>query len=56
VKPIPPCAWIDRSHAATAASAHWDFAAAAAIGAWSSPIAMHQAAQSASERPSSSSR
>ena len=33
MKPIPPCTWIDRSHAATAASAQSDFAAAAAIGA-----------------------
>ena len=47
---MPPWAWIDRSHAETAASAQCAFAAAAAIGARASSSAMHQAAKSASER------
>ena len=55
MKPMPPCTWIDRSQAATAASAQSDLAEAAAIGARSSSSAMHQAAKSASDRPSSSS-
>ena len=47
---MPPCTWIDRSQAATAASAQSDLADAAAIAARSSSSAMHQAAKSASDR------
>ena len=54
VKPIPPCAWIERSQARTAASAASDFAAAAAIAVCASSVATHQAAHNASERASSS--
>jgi len=50
VKPIPPCAWIARSHAATAASAAFAPAAAAATGACASSSETHQAAHQASER------
>ena len=53
VKPIPPCTWIERSQAATAASLAYAFAAAAATGACSSPSDTHHAAQYASERESS---
>ena len=52
---MPPCTWIERSHAATAASAANAFAAAAATGACSSSSATHHAAQYASERASSTS-
>ena len=52
---MPPCTWIERSQAATAASAQSDLAEAAAIGVRSSSSLMHQAANSASDRPSSSS-
>jgi hypothetical protein len=45
VKPIPPCTWIERSQAATAASVANAFAAAAASGARSSCSATHHAAQ-----------
>src|SRR5438876_6364276 len=50
---MPPCTWIARSHAATAASAAYVFAALAAISACPSSSAMHHAAQYASERASS---
>src|SRR5438477_90090 len=50
---MPPWIWIDRSHAATAASDACDFAAAAATGACSSSSATHHAAQYTSERASS---
>ena len=42
---VPPCTWIERSHAATAASVANAFAAAAASGARSSSSATHHAAQ-----------
>ena len=53
MKPMPPCAWIDFSHASTAASLACDFAAAAARSTCSSFSATDQAAQYASDRDSS---
>jgi hypothetical protein len=50
---MPPCTWIERSHAATAVSAQKLFADATAIGVCSSSAAIAQAAQYASERASS---
>ena len=50
---MPPCTWIERSHAATAASDANDFAAATATAVCSSCSATHHAAQYASERASS---
>ena len=50
---MPPCTWIERSHAATAASPQNAFAAAHAMSTCSSLSATHHAAQYASERASS---
>jgi len=52
---MPPWTWIDRSHASTAASPQYAFAAAHATSACSSFSATHHAAQYASERATSSS-